>query len=393
MRKRQFFTALAAMAWLGWQAVAARAVEKGCPNAQEADQLLRTASEEMAGAHYQEVIYQLSGFAVAPCDPRISLLLAGAYEGNSNIADATRALESAHDRWPRNASLAVSLAREYLGRGDIEKAVGALGYFQTTAETPSQELEEAALVYIAGHQLTKAQALAMAAYRRHPTLRSLLLLANTLQLEGRYKDVNTLTAEKRAEYGGSAAFLITAAESEYDAMIYDAAKKDLEEAVRLDDGSYQAHFLLGNTLMAQGTMDRAAEEYRKAITLSPNQPRTYYQLALVARARQDEAEEEKLLQQTLAVDDHYAPAYCEQGRILLDRHELKGAVDRLNLAIQYNAQNEQAYYMLARAYAESGEKEKSRAMVKEYTKIRAANRQSSPDTHPGQVGASGTATP
>src|ERR1700744_2181088 len=94
MRKRQFFTALAAMGWRGWKAVAVRAVEKGCPNAQEADRLLRTASEEMAGAHYKEVIDQLSGFAVASCDPRISLLLAGAYEGNSNIDDATRALEA-----------------------------------------------------------------------------------------------------------------------------------------------------------------------------------------------------------------------------------------------------------------------------------------------------------
>jgi protein O-GlcNAc transferase len=200
-------------------------------------------------------------------------------------------------------------------------------------------------------------------------------------------------ATKREMYGKSAAFLITAAESEFDAMLYDAAKKDLEAAVLLDDASYQAHFLLGNTLLAQGARDQAAEEYRKAIALSPKQPRTYYQLALISRARQDEAEEEQFLTQALTVDDHYAPAFCEEGRILFEKHQLQDAVKQLKLAIEYNPQNEEAYYLLARAYAGMGEKEKSQTMVQQYKKIRAANQHSTTDTHAGQIGASETSQP
>jgi len=395
MKRLVFFTALVVTALPIGRAVAASAAEepKGCPEAQHEEMLLKTASEAMAGARYQEGIDQLGMFAATTCDARMSLLLAGAYEGSVDPGHVVTTLEVAHRRWPENTSIAASLAREYLGRNEAEKAVAALDSFHATEATPPQEMEEAVVVYITGHRLQKAQAMAAAGYRRYPTLRFLLLLANTLQLQGRYKDVNTVMATKREAYGRSAAFLITAAESEFDAMLYDAAKKDLEAAVLLDDASYQAHFLLGNTLLAQGARDQAAEEYRKAIMLSPKQPRTYYQLALISRARQDEVEEEKLLTQALAVDDHYAPAFCEEGRILFEKHQLEDAVKQLKLAIQYNPQNEEAYYLLARAYAGMGEKEMSQTMVQQYKKIRAANQRSTTDTHAGQIGASETSQP
>jgi Tfp pilus assembly protein PilF len=169
-------------------------------------------------------------------------------------------------------------------------------------------------------------------------------------------------------------------------MLFDTARADLEHAIALDNKSYQAHYLLGNVLVAQNETDRAESEYRTAIELEPNQPRTYYQLALIFRDKQDEAGEESMLTKALAVDDHYAPAYCEMGRILIANHRLADAVTQLNLAIQYNPRIEQAYYLMARAYAGLGQKEKADAMVKRYAGLRAANRRTSVDTHPGQLG-------
>jgi Tfp pilus assembly protein PilF len=231
-----------------------------------------------------------------------------------------------------------------------------------------------------------AQAVAETAYKSYPSLPTLLLLANVLQLEGRYKDVNRLLEDQRKAFGDSPAFLITLAESESDAMLFDHARADLEHAIALDNKSYQAHYLLGTVLIAQSETDRAESEYRTAIQLAPNQPRTYYQLALIFRDKQDEANEESMLKQALAADDHYAPAYCEMGRILMGQHRLADAVTQLNLAIQYNPQIEQAYYLMARAYAGLGQKDKADAIVKRYTALRAANRRSSVDTHPGQLG-------
>jgi tetratricopeptide (TPR) repeat protein len=273
-----------------------------------------------------------------------------------------------------------------MNSGQVDKALQALSDFHVTARTPLQEMQEGTVVYIAGHRLVSAQAVAEIAYKTYPSLPTLLLLANVLQLEGRYKDVNRLLADQRKTYADSPAFLITLAEGEFDAMLYDAARADLEHAIALDNKSYQAHYLLGNVLVAQNETDRAESEYRTAIQLAPNQPRTYYQLALIFRDKQDEANEESLLKQAIAADDHYAPAYCEMGRILMGQRRLADAVTQLNLAIQYNPQIEQAYYLMARAYAGLGQKDKADATVKRYTALRAANRRTSVDTHPGQLG-------
>jgi len=399
--------ALVAVLFLGGSGAAGRAggqqsvptrqeaarVRKGCSSPQDVEAQLRRSSGLMEAARYQDAVDLLQSSAGLNCDARVSLLLSGALEGTGESRKAEDTLERAHSVWPSNSSIATSLARAYLAGGEVDKAVGALKDFHVSTATPQQEMEEGVVVYLAGHRLVPAQAVADMAYRSHPSLHSLLLLANVLQLEGRYKDVNLLLGGKRKDYGSSPEFLITAAESEYDAMLYDAARGDLEHAISLNHDSYQAHYLLGNVLVAQGDAPQATAEYHAAIRLAPDKPRTYYQLALLSRAKQDDAGEEQLLMQALAADAHYAPANCELGRMRIGQHRLEEAVDRLNLAVQDNPQIEQAYYLLARAYAGQGEKEKSDAMVKRYAEIRTANRRSSVDQHQGQLGAEEVAAP
>ena len=310
------------------------------------------------------------------CDARVSLLLAAAFEGEGAVPKATELLQRAHSVWPSNNSISASLAREYLAGGQKDKAVKALEHFHATAETPQQEMEMAVVVYLAAHQLVAAQTVAAAGYKSYPSVHTLLLLANTLQLQGRYPEVNHLLGSKRGIYGNSPEFLITLSESEFDASIYPAARDDLERAISLDSRSYQAHYLLGNVLAKQNDTDRAIAEYRLAIDLAPNQPRTYFQLALVLRSKQDEPGEERVLNQALTADDHYAPAQCELGRILLEEHRPADAVSHLSTAIQYNPRSEEAYFLLARAYAKLGEKHKSDEMVRQLVTVRKENRPS-----------------
>jgi Tfp pilus assembly protein PilF len=357
-----------------------------CPQQEEIERTLGQASNLLEQAKYKEAAAILETLTGARCDHRAYLLLAAALEASGEVTEAEDTLQTAHSIWPSNTSIASSLAREYLRSGQINKAVKALDGFRATPATPPQEMEIAVVVYLAGHQLVSAQTVAEIAFKHYPALNTLLLLANVLQLEGRYKSVNRLLEDQRKTYADSIPFLITFAESEFDAMLYDVARADLEHAIALDNNSYQAHYLLGNVLVAQNEIGRAETEYRTAISLAPNQPRTYYQLALLLHSRQDDADEEPLLTRALAVDDHYAPAYCEMGRILLGQRQLADAVKELKLAIQYNPQLEQAYYLLARAYAGLGQKDKADATVKRYRALRAANRHSSEATHPSELG-------
>lgn len=349
-------------------------VNKQCPPRSDFDSALGSASDLMARSQFKDAAVLLQPFSNVECDARVSLLLAAALEGQGNVAQATSTLQRAHEAWPSNSSIAASLAREYLNSGDADRAAKALAGFHVTANTPEQEMRMAVVVYLAAHQLGPAQSLAETAYKSYPSASTLLLLANTLQLQGRYPDVVRLLGAKRAAYAGSPQFLVTLAESEFDASSYREAKDDLERAAALDPNLYQAHYLLGNVLLKLNNVDGAIESYRKAIKLAPDQPRTYFQLALALQAKQDQAGEEHALEKALETDRSYAPAQCEMGRILIEQHRPADAVDHLTAAIQSNPHSEKAYFLLARAYAQLGQKEKSDAMIKRLVAVKKENR-------------------
>jgi tetratricopeptide (TPR) repeat protein len=275
--------------------------------------------------------------------------------------------------WPANNSIAATLARQYLSKGEVEQAAHALDHFHPTAATSMQELQVAAVAWMGNHQLVAARTVAEAAYKNYPSVQSLLLLANTMQLQGRFKEVVALLNGKRNAYSKSPAFLITLAESEYDSILYDAARNDLESAITIDQNSYQAHFLLANALFKLNKVDEAIAEYRRSIALSPNQARTHYQLALALQAKQEQAEAAQEIATALAIDSHYAPALIEAGKILISQNKPADAVTQLNLAIQNNPNAEQGYFLLARAYAQMGDKEKSDEMRKRLDAVRNAN--------------------
>jgi predicted Zn-dependent protease len=346
---------------------------KDCPSPGDLEAALAQASESIGQARFQDASRLLEPLAARDCDARVSLLLAASYEGQNDVPKATAELQRAHGVWPSNDSIAASLARDYLAGGDQAKAAQALAHFHVTAKTPEQEMRMAVVVYLAAHQLQPAESVAEAAYRTYPSIQTLLLLANALQMQGRYPDVNRLLGSQRASYAGSPEFFVTLAESESDASLYQAACDDLKRALALDPGLYQAHYLMGNVLSRLNDSNAAEAEYHKAIDLAPSQPRTYFQLALLLRTQQDEAGEQQALAQALAVDERYGPAQCELGRILLEDHHPAEAVGHLTSAIQDNPRFEKAYFLLARAYAQLGERDKSEQAVRQLAAVRKEN--------------------
>ncbi len=351
---------------------------KQCPSPTDLNAALFKASNALAQEQYPVAIETLKAVNNKNCDARVSLLLAAAYEENNELLRAEPILEKARSVWPGNTSIACSLAREYMSEGRREDAAKALDSFHATAATPWQEIQLSIIILLANHRLESAEALATIGFQQYPSIDSLLLLANSLQLEGCYKDVIALLKSKKSAYSDSAKFLITLAESEFDANIYDAARSDVERAITLDQTLYQAHYLLGNILLKQGEAEASIAEYKAALKLAPNQPRTYYHLALALRATHAEAGEESLLSKAIELDNNYALAHCEMGRILLNQGRTPEATAQLELAVQANASSEETYSLLARAYGRMGDKEKAEAMAKRLAEVRKANHQSQP---------------
>src|ERR1700729_352813 len=226
--KSALTVALVAVCLFGGGA-AARAAETGkrCPSQAQIDTMLANASALMQQGKFKAAAGLLEPLSTQLCDPRVSLLLAGALEVGGDLPNAQQTLLRAHAAWPANNSIAASLAREYMGSHQVDKAAQALAHFRPTPTTPLQEMEVAVVVFIASHQLVAAQTVAQAAYKTDPSANSLVTVANTMQLQGKFKDVVALLNAKREAYADSSAFLITLAESEYDSILYDAARDDL----------------------------------------------------------------------------------------------------------------------------------------------------------------------
>ena len=347
-----------------------------CPPQAQIDAALAQASAAMQQSGYSQAAAILLPLSKRQCDPRVSLLLAGAYEAEGDPGLGVQTLQQAHTAWPTDNSLAASLARTYMASHQVAQAAQAVARFRVTPSTPLQEMQLVAVVFMANHQLVAARTVAEAAYRAAPQERTLLLLANALQLQGRFKEVVVLLNGKRGLYGGSAEFLTTLAESEYDSVLYSAARTDLQRATELEPNLYVAHFLLGNALLKLDDGDGAIAEYRRAIELSPQQPRTYYQLAMALQAKQDKTGAQEQLTKALSFDTHYAPALLEMGKILISENRLPEAVVNLNQALSDNPRSEQGYFLLAKAYAQLGDKRKSDEMAQRLVQVRNMNAKS-----------------
>ncbi len=328
----------------------------------------------MQEEHFGAVVALLRTAPLPACDARFALLLGAALEGEGSSAEEQLVLEEAHQRWPSDHSVAASLARRYWLAGQAAKAAEALASVSVTSATPLQELELRAEVYLTVHQLASAQAAAEAAYRKSPATDTLLLLANIIQTQGRAHDALTLLESRRKENAASAAFLITIAETEFDSELYAAAHQDLVEALALDPRSYQAHYLLANTLVQQTKAKEAVSEYEMAIQIAPDKPRTYHQLALAKVMLGDVNGARESLEKCVATDPAYAPAYTEIGKLLLQQGRYAEAVEPLQKAIEYGPTQEFPYYFLTRVYARLGRKQESDEMLERYKAVKTANR-------------------
>lgn len=371
------------------------AAGRKCPPQSELESSLGQASEMMEQSRFQDAAALLQPLANINCDPRISLLLAAAFDGQGDGIKSASVLQHAHVVWPSNNSIAASLAREYMSAGRTDKALAALEHFQATPSTRPQEMRLAILVYLTANHLSPALAMARMAYKAYPSLDSLLLLANVLQVEGRYPDVNQILGGERRAYADSPKFLITIAESELDAKMYPAARRDLEHAIELTPESYAAHYVLGNVLAVTGNLPRGLDEYRTAIKLSPEQPRTYYQVGRVLEEMGQDDESQSWFQKAISVDPRYAPAYCEIGKVEMRANQLQKAADDFNEAINYNPAIQESHYLLIQTYARLGEREKSRAALKQWLAYKKSHqlRPASADDNPLVATADSTLRP
>ncbi len=134
---------------------------------------------------------------------------------------------------------------------------------------------------------------------------------------------------------------------------FDEAIKALEKAVILRSDS-ETYANLGQAYAEKGDLEKATENYKKAIMMDPNNPEAHYNLgnAYLSQDRLMEAAGE--YQKAIKAKPNYAKAYSNLGVVLLSIGRDDEAIEKYRRAAELDPNNVEAKFNLGTTLAEKG---------------------------------------
>lgn len=194
-----------------------------------------------------------------------------------------------------------------------------------------------------------------------PNMHGLDLLRKVRQIDG-LKDVPfvMITAEV------SEANIVQAAESEVDGyMIKPFVAKSLEEKIktifknRADPSPFEKLMKAGQILMDAGSFAKAAEEYDRALEISPNSARARHALGEAYLKGGDLARAEKTLAEAVRINPQFLKAYESLGELYTALGDQDKALAFLEKAGRISPYNPERQVKLGKLYMEKGDKDKA----------------------------------
>jgi protein O-GlcNAc transferase len=124
------------------------------------------------------------------------------------------------------------------------------------------------------------------------------------------------------------------------------------KAVEAAPGYAHSHLALVNGYLAQGQLDRAAQEFAKVVELAPKAPDGYYMQGLVAQQRGDVKEAEKLYHKALEVAPGFIRAHFNLAALAADRKDFTQAMQELRHVLETDPLAKDAQELLRRIQSE-----------------------------------------
>jgi serine/threonine protein kinase/tetratricopeptide (TPR) repeat protein len=169
-----------------------------------------------------------------------------------------------------------------------------------------------------------------------------------------------MLAQQRADIDGSAApagtpstardhFLQGAAL--FAANKHDAALRPLEKAVAAQPNHGAANFLLGRCQHHMGNFQAAAERYKLAAALLPEDPRPTYFTGIALGYEGRHAQSEEFFAAAIRLDEKFGDAWLARGLSRIEQRDYEAAVEDLSIALERGAPRLSALYLRAFAKA------------------------------------------
>ncbi|KKK89850.1 hypothetical protein LCGC14_2728970 [marine sediment metagenome] len=138
---------------------------------------------------------------------------------------------------------------------------------------------------------------------------------------------------------------------------WEAAKRHLRTAIKIDDSSYEVYEALALVFQNTGEFELAEENYKKSIKLNPkfSRVRNNYATFLYQQRRFDEAVEQLQMVVKDTLYEKRTVAYINLGRAYVQLNELKPAEDAFRRAYLMDRRNVPLMYQLAEVYFQLGD--------------------------------------
>ena len=123
----------------------------------------------------------------------------------------------------------------------------------------------------------------------------------------------------------------------------------------------------GNRLLEQGKAREAAEAYRKAVQLDPNNAQWQYNLSLALARLGDQEGQKKALQRALQIDSNVAATHNDLGLVYLSERKMNEAEREFRAALEINPKFAEAQTNLGAVYSQQGKDTEATALFRKAT--------------------------
>ena len=303
----------------------------------------------------------------------LGLVLRSIADGHANLGDYAHAVplfEEALRLTPDDRDLAVDYAAAALDAADWGKAkalaASVVDSPRANAQVPDAHavsLLAQALLELGEHQQALQQF--KRAAELQPSIESSSHLAAAYLVLGDQSNAAKILQEIPARFGNTATLHMQLGNLYGDTKFFDAAIREFDTALAMDDRIAGAHYSLGATYMMQSgepAFEKAEAEFRKELLLDPNNVLVYSPLGRIALDRHRYPEAEADLKRAVEADPANAGTYLILGQLyktIGKVHEAEAAFRKaiaLTLDPSRNGyQIEEAHFWLGRLLMKGGD--------------------------------------
>lgn len=162
-------------------------------------------------------------------------------------------------------------------------------------------------------------------------------------------------------------------EANYKAGKYEAAVKDLTEAVKLSPDWEDPHYVLGLALTETGKLKEAIQEFKQVVNLAiKDEPKilAYYNMGNAYADLGQYPEAIESYQQAIKLNSKLSKPHNNLGLAYAASDRLSDAVAEFNLAVQLKPDYAEAHFNLGVAYVQLGRKPEAEGQQKILSKLK-----------------------